>query len=291
MRDRLAGPLKEQRRCFSCHRADTDADAFMVKSVDGTRAIGNGTIGCVPLLQMSLQESALAGVVAAIYELTTSDRVIQAVPPDGLTGLILVDGRLWWFGPQTRPWQPKRSGVDVVGVRIALQWGHAVLGKPLHAYRDSRVPVDELWPSGSAFDVPSNPLDGTPLNRLIRVLNHLASQKTADPFTERMAGLVSTGEYTVADLADRLELSVRQLHRRSLTSFGLPPSTLLRINRLHQAAARVRRNGHPGLADLAVSAGYFDQAHLSRETRRLVGERPSKAFAVASNVRFIQYLR
>lgn len=73
----------------------------MVRSVDGTRAIDNETIRRVPLLQMSVQKPALAGVVAASYELTTSDRVIQAVPPDGLTGLILVDGRLWWLGPQT----------------------------------------------------------------------------------------------------------------------------------------------------------------------------------------------
>lgn len=263
----------------------------MVKFVDGTRAVDNETIGRVPLLRLSLQEPAVAGVVAASYGLTTSDRLVQAVPPDGLTGLILVDGRLWWLGPQTRPWQPERGGVDVVGVRISLQWGHCVLGEPLHAYQDARIPVDELWPAGSASDVPSNPLAGTPLNRLMRVLSHRVSQEKVDPFTEKMAGLIRAGESTVASLANRLELSVRQFHRRSLISFGLPPSTLLQITRLHEAAAQVRRNGHPGLAGLAVSTGYFDQAHLSRETRRLVGERASKAFAVASNVRFVQYPR
>ena len=263
----------------------------MVKCVKGPRAVDNEMIGRVPLLHRSLQEPAFAGLVAASYGLTTNHLLDQAVPPDGLTGLVSVDGRLWWMGPQTRPWRPKRSDVDVVGVRIALQWGHAVLGKPLHAYRDARVPIDELWPSGPGRDARSALEAQTPLTRLMHVLNHRVSQKTDDPFAEKMVGLLSAGESTVANLAISLELSVRQLHRRCLTSFGLPPSTLLRINRLHQAAARVRRDGHPGLAELAIDTGYFDQAHLNRETRQLVGKQASKAFVSASNVRFVQYPR
>lgn len=122
-------------------------------------------------------------------------------------------------------------------------------------------------------------------------LHHRIFGKTVDPFTENTAALIRTGELTVADPAHRSELSVRQFHRRCLTSFGLAPSTLLRINRLHQAAASVRRDGNTGLSGLAVSTGYFDQAHLCREVRQLVGDPVSKAFAVASNVRFVQYPR
>ena len=259
--------------------------------VNRTRAVDNKTVGLAPLLQTGSQESAVSRAVAVSYGLTTGDRANQAVPPDGLTGLALVDGRLWWLGPQTRIWRPARGGVEVVGIRIALQWGHTVLGESLHAHRDARVPVDELWPSDPALDALSGPLGEAPLSRLMRVLGHRVFQKTADPFAENTAALVRTGKFTVADLANRSELSVRQFHRRCLISFGLPPSTLLRINRLHQAAAHVRHDGPPGLAGLAVSTGYFDQAHLCREVRQLVGDRASKAFAVASNVRFVQYPR
>lgn len=261
----------------------------MVRVVDGDRVVDRESIDLVPLHPMASQFPAAAGVVAANYGLTTDDHANQAVPPDGLTGLVLVDGRVWWLGPQTRPWRPERGDVDVVGIRIALQWGHAVLGEPLHVRRNARIPVDELWPSGSIRDVLLSALDGPPLSRLMNVLEYRVSQKTVDPFAEKMAGLIRAGKPTVGDLADQLELSVRQLHRRCLSSFGLPPSTLLRIHRLHQVARRMRCDGPTGLADLAVNAGYFDQAHLNRDTRQLVGERASKAFAVASNVRFVQY--
>lgn len=259
--------------------------------VNETRAVDNEKVGLVPLLQMSQQESGASGAAAVSYGLMTGSRTNQAVPPDGLTGLVFVHGRLWWLGPQTRPWRPELSGVEVIGMRIALQWGHTVLGESLHAYRDARIPVDELWPSDPALEALSDPLDEVPLNRLMRALHHRIFGKTVDPFTENTAALIRTGELTVADLAHRSELSVRQFHRRCLTSFGLAPSTLLRINRLHQAAARVRRDGNTGLSGLAVSTGYFDQAHLCREVRQLVGDPVSKAFAVASNVRFVQYPR
>lgn len=258
--------------------------------VDRTLAVDGKTVRLTPLLrQMGSQDSAASRAVAVSYGLTTSGGANQAVPPDGLTGLVLVDGRLWWLGPQTRPWRPEHGGVEIVGIRIALKWGHAVLGESLHGYQDARVPVNELWPLDPALDVSAGPLVETPLNRLMRVIEHRVSGKTIDPFAENAAAWLRTGEPTVADLANRAELSIRQFHRRCLTSFGLPPSKLLRINRLHQAAARLRRGGHAGLADVAVSSGYFDQAHFCREIDQLVGERASKAFAVASNVRFVQY--
>ncbi|WP_407636051.1 helix-turn-helix domain-containing protein [Paeniglutamicibacter gangotriensis] len=84
------------------------------------------------------------------------------------------------------------------------------------------------------------------------------------------------------------ELSVRQLHGRCLTCFGLPSSILIRISRLHRAAAKVPRLGNLDLSNLAVATGYFDQSHLTRVSRQLAGEPPTRAFAVASIVRFVQ---
>ncbi|MFJ7749230.1 hypothetical protein ACIQXM_04670 [Arthrobacter sp. NPDC097144] len=82
--------------------------------------------------------------------------------------------------------------MEVVGIRIALQWGHAVLGESLHAYRDARIPVDELWPPDPALDALSGPLDEVPLNKLKRALNHRVFQKTLDPFAENTAVLIRT---------------------------------------------------------------------------------------------------
>jgi hypothetical protein len=165
-----------------------------VSYVDGTLAVDGKTVRLTPLLrQMGSQDSAASRAVAVSYGLTTSGSANQAVPPDGLTGLVLVDGRLWWLGPQTRPWRPEHGGVEIVGIRIALKWGHAVLGESLHGYQDARVPVNELWPLDPALDVSAGPLVETPLNRLMRVIEHRVSGKTIDPFAENAAAWLRTG--------------------------------------------------------------------------------------------------
>lgn len=232
-----------------------------------------------------------ANLVEACYSLTTGNRSGPAVPPDGLTGLVLIEGRIWWLGPQSRPWRPERSGVEVVGVRIAMQWGQALAGEPLNKYLDARVPVDELpgWPTQSGIE--PRLLPGTPADQLTAVVNDRASHVASDPWIPKAAGRIRTGEHSVAELADMSGFSVRQLHRRCLTYFGLPPSTPMRISRLHRTAAKVPRLGNLDLSNLAVATGYFDQAHLNRETLQLGGEHPTKAFVVASNVRFVQYPR
>lgn len=228
-------------------------------------------------------------LVESCYSLTTGNGAGSVVPPDGLTGLVLVEGRIWWIGPQSRPWRPDRSGVEVVGVRIAMHWGHAIAGEPLDKYIDNRVPVDELpsWPTQPHSE--PRLLPGTPADQLMAMVNERASHLAIDPWISEVAGWIRTGEHSMAELAEMSELSVRQLHRRCLTFFGLPPSILMRISRLHRAAARAPRLGNLDLSGLTAAAGYFDQSHLNRDSLHFAGEPPTRAFAVASNVRLVQY--
>ena len=73
----------------------------------------------------------------------------------------------------------------------------------------------------------------------------------------------------VATVAAHVGLGTRQLHRLSLERFGYGPKTLASILRF-QRALRLARTERSAAA-LALRAGYADQAHLIRETRRLAG--------------------
>ena len=75
-------------------------------------------------------------------------------------------------------------------------------------------------------------------------------------------------------VAARLCLSERTLRRRSLDLFGHAPARLGAIARLQRFLAAVRAHPSEGLAELAFSAGYADQSHLSRECRRFIGLSP-----------------
>lgn len=80
----------------------------------------------------------------------------------------------------------------------------------------------------------------------------------------------------VAALAARAGLSERQLHRRCLAAFGYGPKTLDRVLRLQRFLVLGRAQPAGGLAELAVAAGYADQAHLGHDCRALAGATPSE---------------
>ena len=80
-------------------------------------------------------------------------------------------------------------------------------------------------------------------------------------------------------LADAASVTERQLQRRCNDAFGYGPATLRGILRLQRFMALAQSGTRAGLADLAATAGYSDQAHLSRECRRISSLTPSDLLA------------
>lgn len=66
-------------------------------------------------------------------------------------------------------------------------------------------------------------------------------------------------------------LSRRQLQRRFVQDFGLPPKPFQALQRL-KAALQDGVSGRLDGAALALAHGYYDQSHLARDLRRLAGE-------------------
>ncbi|XVX22142.1 helix-turn-helix domain-containing protein [Actinomycetota bacterium] len=89
---------------------------------------------------------------------------------------------------------------------------------------------------------------------------------------------------TVAATSTRLGLSSRQLQRRYLGHFGMPPTVLRRILRLHSAAEAWTTASTATVASLAAQAGYADQAHFARETRTLTLSSPSQTLRASPAV-------
>jgi AraC-like DNA-binding protein len=72
-----------------------------------------------------------------------------------------------------------------------------------------------------------------------------------------------------------LEMSEKTMRRRFDESFGYGPKTLDRILR-YQRFLRLSSQSSNSTAILAAEAGYSDQAHLIRESRRLTGSTPQQ---------------
>jgi transcriptional regulator GlxA family with amidase domain len=79
----------------------------------------------------------------------------------------------------------------------------------------------------------------------------------------------------IADIADRIGTSVRQLDRLFRAELGVAPSAAYRAMRLEAGRWMLERTER-SVADIASLTGFVDGAHFSREFRKLLGESPSQ---------------
>ncbi|MEV4111963.1 helix-turn-helix transcriptional regulator [Nonomuraea sp. NPDC049695] len=207
----------------------------------------------------------VADRVACEWSLVSEADTTKLVVPDACVDLIWAPEGLFVAGPDTGP-MPARMvrGDTFVGIRFKPGAAGDFFGLPLQELRDQRVRLSDL-PSPHVPDAgPSRRLDAL----RVAVRARLAQGTAVDPASSAIAGALRNGR-TVAEVAWDLGFSERQLHRRSLTSFGYAPKTLQRIVRFQRALA-LARAGVP-LAEVAIAAGYADQAHLSHDVKRLSG--------------------
>ena len=92
--------------------------------------------------------------------------------------------------------------------------------------------------------------------------------------------LVETrGLGTVADLADGVGLSVRQLERQFRAQVGMSPKSLARLTRFEAAQHRIFEARELSFTRLAHDLGYADQAHFTREFRAFAAQSPGSFLA------------
>jgi AraC-like DNA-binding protein len=87
------------------------------------------------------------------------------------------------------------------------------------------------------------------------------------------------GRVEVATLAREVGWSRRHLGARFRREFGLTPKVAGRVMRFEVTHRLLLAATRPGLADVAVRAGFYDQAHLHREWRELAGCTPARWLA------------
>jgi AraC-like DNA-binding protein len=83
------------------------------------------------------------------------------------------------------------------------------------------------------------------------------------------------GRLSIDALASGIGCTPRHLHREMVADIGLGPKTVARIARLRRAIALLRTSSRP-LAQVAVAAGYCDQAHMTREFSALRAPSPAR---------------
>ena len=82
------------------------------------------------------------------------------------------------------------------------------------------------------------------------------------------------GTVPVTALAAELQWSRKHLASRFHADIGLPPKTVARLLRFRRAVDRCAAAPSSRWSEVALDAGYFDQAHLIRDFRQFAGMTP-----------------
>ncbi|AID29141.1 transcriptional regulator [Mesorhizobium sp. SEMIA 3007] len=237
----------------------------------------------------------LAATFASVWVHRMRDRDAPPVliTPDATIDLQWIDGRFRIAGPDREPQiETLPSGATIVGLRFRPGAAAGWLGVPANRILGERLDLGDLWGVRArhlAGNVRATPDLASMVGQLEKAIGaYTQNQHAPDTVMGFAFDVIDRGlpadKPLVPFLLRTLHMSERTLRRRFEESFGYGPKTLDRILRFHRYRRLRQTSGDASTAVLAVEAGYSDQAHLIRESRRLSGVTPS-ALADASSRR------
>ena len=182
-------------------------------------------------------------------------------------------------GPQQQHYivGPKPPGA-ALGVAFRPGCAGLVLGMPTSELVDTHIGLSEMW-GGCAEELRQHLLATLRPQSLFRVLEKSLTDRLRVPLLMHSAvalALSSAQPQKISDLSARADLSARHFIAKFREAVGVTPKQYFRIQRFNRATRCLASTRQPGLADLAISIGYSDQAHLTRDFREFAGVSPSR---------------
>jgi AraC-like DNA-binding protein len=174
------------------------------------------------------------------------------------------------------------AGTRIAGVRFQPGMAGSFLGAAPSEFTDGVVPLDDIWGSRARRLEERLRLARTPGETMRLLLLEGIPAPAASPSPVQCAIEAIAAGRGCCDLdvvADQASLSPRQFRRRCLEESGLTPKHLSRVLRFRYACGLAHSAQRPDWTDIALEAGYFDQAHLIRDFHEFAGGSPMAVFS------------
>ncbi len=153
-------------------------------------------------------------------------------------------------------------------VRGALRGWTNTTPSPADVFGPSAVTCERELAATHDFDEQTAALD-----------RFLIAQLVSDPGYETFARALerlegSDGNSSVESVAREVGISTRRIDRLFARYLGIGPKTIARVLRFQRTLRALMRDPGHALADIALDAGYFDQAHFVKDFKRMTGGVP-----------------
>ena len=213
--------------------------------------------------------------------------------PDGMVALMVaIDGVLTVAHDTGPPRSSILCGLHTRAVEIDVSratrvlcvyltpWAaYRLMNRPMHELTDRVLDLAEVTPALPRLL--NEQLAGTPRPwRAVASAGRLLSDliRSGRPYAAEVHGAWRTmhrhgGMVPIGEVATQAGLSERHLETRFREQIGLPPKRYARILRVQRACGLLA--GGASVVHTATACGYYDQAHLCREFKTVIGRSPS----------------
>jgi AraC-like DNA-binding protein len=151
---------------------------------------------------------------------------------------------------------------------------------PADELHNQRVSLDAIW-GADARDLPERLQEAVSPHARFRILEAaLLARLSGSPLRHpavayALAAIDAAPMRTIGEITDRIGLSARRFIEIFTAQVGLTPKLYCRVRRFQEVLARVHGAGDVDWTDVALTCGYYDQAHFIHDFRAFSGLRPT----------------
>ena len=197
-------------------------------------------------------------------------------PMSGLSAFVV--------GLSTTPALVDHDGIqDCVELCLTPLGAYRLLGVPMTEISGRVIDLADLWGSRRAGELLTRLAEASDWASRFDLLDDEALRRTSRgprPAPELVAAWTRLqrhrGSLAIGELVADTGWSRRRLAARFREQLGLTPKELARVLRFNRAARLVAHPADHPLAEIALTCGFYDQAHLNREFRALAGCTPTR---------------
>jgi AraC-like DNA-binding protein len=166
-----------------------------------------------------------------------------------------------------------------VGAQLRPGGAEALFGVPADVLAGVHTPLDELWGREAAW-VREQLMEPSMLHQRVDRLESILAARLSTRRVVHPVVPFALDRLRRHHPIQRIVQDSGYSHRMVISLFrhavGLTPKQFERVTRFERLLGRVRNAAGPALVDIAVAAGYSDQAHFSREFRTIAGVTPTE---------------
>lgn len=225
----------------------------------------------------------LARYVSHYWLSLNNDSPVYTALPDGCLDLVLEvapdDYRAWIYGSTTQPTDIACSrGTHYLGIRFHPGQSRHFIDAAACEITDARAELRGLM-QFPAERIATRVTVGTLFSQLDEILDTTLSRSPPEvSLVDRVIQYVEArhGAVGIEAVARHFGKSRRQLERTFSQIVGVPLKFFCTLSRLRHAARLIAKPTQRSLTAIASDAGYSDQAHMTRDFRRLAGATPAQ---------------